>query len=154
MDEENFLYLTGRKKNLIILSNGENVAPEQLEHMFDGDRLVEEILVFEENDVITAEIYPNYKYAQAAGITDIEGILSDLVNKHNQELPSFKRIMRFRVRETPFEKTSSKKIIRSKYFSKKKAEKEHLANLRLRRTISRPRSTTPSPPAWDTAVSA
>ena len=131
VDEENFLYLTGRKKNLIILSNGENVAPEQLEHMFDGDRLVEEILVFEENDVITAEIYPNYKYAQAAGITDIEGILSDLVNKHNQELPSFKRIMRFRVRETPFEKTSSKKIIRSKYFSKKKAEKEHLANLRL-----------------------
>ena len=131
VDDENFLYLTGRKKNLIILSNGENVAPEQLEHLFDRDRLVEEILVFEENDTITAEIYPNYKYAEAAGIRDIEGALSELVTLHNQELPSYKRILRFRTREVPFEKTSSKKIIRSKYFSKKKAQEEEIANLRL-----------------------
>ena len=131
VDDENFLYLTGRKKNLIILSNGENVAPEQVEHMFDGDRLVEEILVFEENDAITAEIYPNFKYAEAAGIGNIEEELSRLVNLHNQELPSFKRILRFRVRETPFEKTSSKKIIRSKYFSKKKETEEQMASLKL-----------------------
>ena len=131
VDDENFLYLTGRKKNLIILSNGENVAPEQLEHMFDGDRLVEEILVFEENDAITAEIYPNFKYAEASGITNIEEELSRLVNLHNQELPSFKRILRFRVRETPFEKTSSKKIIRSKYFRRKQAEEKQMASLKL-----------------------
>ncbi len=131
VDEENFLYLTGRKKNLIILSNGENVAPEQLEHLFDGDKLVEEILVFEENDSITAEIYPNYKYAEASHISDVEEAVSDLVNLHNQELPSYKRILRFRIREVPFEKTSSNKIIRSKYFSKKKAQEEELANLRL-----------------------
>ena len=47
VDDENFLYLTGRKKNLIILSNGENVAPEQIENMFADETIVEDILVFE-----------------------------------------------------------------------------------------------------------
>ena len=81
VDDENFLYLTGRKKNLIILSNGENVAPEQIENMFADETVVEDILVFEENDVITAEIYPNFKYAEACGITDIEGAVGESIAK-------------------------------------------------------------------------
>lgn len=124
LDQEGFLYLTGRKKNLIILSNGENVAPEQLENMFVDDRLVAEILVFEEDDLICAEIYPDFNYAEAAGITDIEGTVAEIVKMHNQELPTYKRIMRCRVRETPFQKTTSKKIIRNTYFEKKKAREE------------------------------
>ncbi len=130
LDEEGFLYLTGRKKNLIILSNGENVAPEQLENLFEDERLIEDILVFGEDDAICAEVYPNFKYAEAANISDIEGTVQEIIKKHNQKIPSYKRIMQCRIREVPFAKTSSKKIIRNQYFTKKKEEKEQEAQVR------------------------
>lgn len=114
VDDENYLYLTGRKKNLIILSNGENVAPEPIESMFVNDDLVEEIVVLGDDDVVAAEIYPNYKYASVAQITDIEGELNKIIAKHNEELTSYQKILRLYIRDIPFEKTSSKKIIRDK----------------------------------------
>ncbi|HIQ98537.1 MAG TPA: AMP-binding protein [Candidatus Scybalocola faecavium] len=134
VDDENFLYLTGRKKNLIILSNGENVAPEEIENMFTDETIVEDILVFEENDTITAEIYPNFKYAEACDIEDIEGAVGESIAKINQKLPSFKRILNYRIRKDPFEKTSSRKIIRSHYFSQKQAERDSLAKLVMPKT--------------------
>ncbi len=134
VDEENFLYLTGRKKNLIILSNGENVAPEQLENLFADERLIEEILVFEENDTITAEVYPNFKYAKAAGITDVQSAIRQIVKEHCENLPSYKRILNCHFREVPFEKTSSKKIIRSRYFNRKKEDARKSEGLKLPET--------------------
>ncbi len=120
LDDENYLYLTGRKKNLIILSNGENVAPEGIENLFDGEMLVSDILVYGENDTIAAEIYPNYEYAQANNISDIEQALQEIINRVNQDLPPYSKIVRCGVRKYPFEKTSSKKIIREKFFENRK----------------------------------
>lgn len=131
VDEENFLYLTGRKKNLIILSNGENVAPEQLENLFIDDNIVQEILVFEEEDSIAAEIYPNFKYAKLAKINDIAKHIEEIIQAHNEELPTYKHITRWHLRDTPFQKTSSKKIIRSAYFRQKAKEKEALNHFKM-----------------------
>lgn len=114
IDEDNFLWLTGRKKNLIILSNGENVSPESIENLFDGDLLIADIVALGENDKIVAEVYPNFEYADLSGIKDIEEAVRELVAKHNEELPTFSRVADVVIRNKPFSKTASKKIIRSK----------------------------------------
>ena len=124
LDEENFLYLTGRKKNLIILANGENVAPEELENKFVDEPLTEDVLIYGADDMICAEIYPNYKYADDEGIRDVKNAVEELVQKVNAALPGFKRILRVHVRKKPFKKTSSKKIIRAAFFEELKQKKE------------------------------
>lgn len=119
LDDENFLFLNGRKKNLIILSNGENVSPEMIENKFDGEPLVADILAYGSGDRIAAEIYPNYEYAQAQGITDIESAIKEIVAKQNLKLPTYAQISDVTVRKFAFEKTSSKKIIRERFFESK-----------------------------------
>ncbi len=123
-DEEGFLFFTGRCKNLIVLSNGENVAPEQLENLFEDENLIEDILVYGEDDKICAEVYPNFQVAEALEIADIETAVLEVVQKQNEDLPSYKKILKTNIRYVPFEKTASKKIMREKYFEQKAKQKE------------------------------
>lgn len=129
-DEEGYLFFTGRCKNLIVLSNGENVAPEQLENLFDDENLIEDILVYGEDDKLCAEVYPNLQLAEAMGIQDIEKAVLEIVQRQNESLPTYKRILKTNVRYVPFIKTASKKIIREKYFEQKAKQKEVAHNLR------------------------
>ncbi|MBO6137975.1 MAG: AMP-binding protein [Lachnospiraceae bacterium] len=130
IDEERFVFLTGRKKNLIILSNGENISPESIEDHFDNDPIVSDILVYQDGDKIAAEVYPNYEYAQKTGITDIKSAVQELVDKHNGDLPTYSRITALSIRKDPFEKTSSKKIIRSRYFDEKSAREDKASKIK------------------------
>ncbi len=134
LDDDGFLFLTGRKKNLIILANGENVSPEGIENRFDEDLLIMDILVYGQNEKIVAEVYPNYEYAQVQGVTDIEGEIQKIVNKHNEALPTYSRISDVKVRRDPFEKTSSKKIIRSKFFEAKEEKEQRVKTLKKPQT--------------------
>ena len=112
VDEDNFVYITGRKKNLIILANGENVSPEELENQLSRNDLVKEILVREKDRVIEAEIFPDYEYAKKKRIKDIQGQLQALIDECNKYMPPYKRIHSLIVRETEFDKTTAKKIKR------------------------------------------
>ena len=112
VDEDGFVYITGRRKNLIILANGENVSPEELENQLSRSALVKEILVREKDKVIEAEIFPDYEYAKKKHVKDIQGKLQELVDGFNRDMPVYKRIYSLIVRETEFEKTPSKKIKR------------------------------------------
>ena len=63
VDGDGFVFLTGRKKNLIITPNGENISPEEIENKLSENRLVQEVLVRDSEGVIEAEIFPDYEYA-------------------------------------------------------------------------------------------
>ena len=112
VDEDNYIHLTGRLKNLIITKNGENVSPEELENKIGSARLVQEILVRDAQGVIEAEIFPDYEYAGKQGITDIRAALQEIIDRYNDEAPAYKKVYSLKVRETEFEKTPSKKIKR------------------------------------------
>ncbi len=112
VDEDGFVFLTGRKKNLIITKNGENVSPEELENKIGAHRLVQEVLVRESEGVIEAEIFPDFDYAKKKGIKDIQTALQSVIDEYNLGEPPYRKVYRLKVRETEFEKTPSKKIKR------------------------------------------
>ncbi len=109
-DDRNRLFLTGRKKNLIILSNGENVSPEELENKFAGLDYISEIMVYSDDSVICAEIFPNRELYPDDSV--IEKMFRETVDNINKTVPSAKAIRRLRIRDNGFDRTTSKKIIR------------------------------------------
>ncbi len=109
---DNQLFITGRVKNLIILSSGENVSPEAIEKKFADNQLVSEVLVYAENDRIVAEIYPDYEYAELEKIEDIQAELEKAVDRMNKTAKASHIVSEVRVRKEPLEKTGSGKIKR------------------------------------------
>lgn len=120
IDEDGFIYITGRKKNIIILDNGKNVFPEELEeHIYKIDLVAECIVAGKPNasgeTVITAMIYPDFDKAKEMGIEDIneiKDIIKSGIQELNKKLPIFKQIRGIEIRKTEFEKTTTKKIKR------------------------------------------
>lgn len=107
LDKEGFLYITGRKKNLIILPNGENVSPEELEQKIMKIAYVKEVLVFEKEGQICAEVFLDKEVETEAEVK----IHSDIMDL-NRNLPNYKKIGKVLIREEEFEKTTTRKIKR------------------------------------------
>lgn len=108
VDADRFLFLTGRKKNLIILSNGENISPEELEANFQVDDGVNEVLVYEQGNKLVAEIYPEEAYKGN------EAYFQELMLRINQNRPLSKQIAAVKLRDVEFIKNTTKKIVRNK----------------------------------------
>jgi long-chain acyl-CoA synthetase len=109
MDEDGYLYFVGRKKNLIVLTNGKNVSPEEIEDKLICIDYVTEVLVYQDDDKITAEFFLNKDE-----YPDCEEHLRDDVHKVNETLPKFKRVTNIKTRDTEFPKTTTMKIIRNR----------------------------------------
>ncbi len=104
---DNYLFITGRIKNLIILPNGENVSPEELEAKLSGEiPQINEIVVYEKNGVIVAEIFP--QSCDEKSKREIE----NNIFVFNKNLPIYKQIRKVVFRDEEFSKTTSKKIKR------------------------------------------
>ena len=109
---DNQLFITGRVKNLIILSNGENVSPEAIEKKFDHEPIVDEVVAYAENDRIVAEIYPNYDYIEENGIEDVNAVIESMIDTMNLTAKPSHVIASFKLRTKPFERTGSGKLVR------------------------------------------
>ena len=125
LDNKGFLFISGRKKNLIISSGGENIYPEELEQYLYRSPMISDALVYGENEdgreVITAVIRPNYDFYEtldsSEGLDNTERkIESDILNEIasiNEILPLYKHITSIKIRSLPFEKTTANKIKRN-----------------------------------------
>ena len=115
-DEEGFLYITGRIKNLIILANGENVSPEALEEPFYADPCVRDAMVKEDdlngNKVIAVEILPFAPAFDGKTPEEIAAYMNNLVDKINATLPTTHQIRKVTVRTEDFKRTGSMKVAR------------------------------------------
>ncbi len=119
LDKDGYIYITGRKKNIIILSNGKNIYPEELEEHLTGHPLFLEYAVVGRTKetgetVITAVIYPDYSMLAGKTKDEIEETVRAELNKINRTLPQYKQVRGLEIRETEFEKTTSRKIKRHK----------------------------------------
>jgi long-chain acyl-CoA synthetase len=126
LDSENYLYLTGRKKNLIVTEGGKNVFPEEIEDYFQLYDEIEQIMVkgyvLDEKmktEGIEAFVYPNFEAFGKDGTPaeenpEIESRIDAIIKEVNQGLMPYKRIGRFKVLNEPMEMTTTKKIKRFK----------------------------------------
>lgn len=124
IDENGYLYITGRCKSVIVTKNGKNIYPEEVEYYLNDNPLISEALVLgiqKENDdetYINAQIYPDIQaiteYLKGSVPTkeEIWKIVSDVVANVNEKLPNYKHIKSFGIRDEEFEKTTTKKIKR------------------------------------------
>ena len=119
LDKNNVLTITGRKKNLIILSNGKNVYPEEIENELVATPGILDIIVYEGqskrgvmHNAIVAEVYPDKDYMEKNGITDIKAHLQPYINEYNKNAVSYKKIMHLKVRAKEFPKNTLRKIQR------------------------------------------
>jgi long-chain acyl-CoA synthetase len=126
-DEDGFVYIVGRRKNLIVGSGGKNIYPEEVEAHFSGSRVILEALVVGRKEpsyggeIIFAVIVPNYDFLREdyPGREEDDGFIHDLVKKEveeaNRSLPVFKKISGFTIRKEQFEKNAQQKIRRFLY---------------------------------------
>ena len=117
IDEEGFLYITGRSKEIIVLSSGENISPAEVEVKFYNLDCVQDCLVYSniENgtEQLVLEVLPRMASIKALGITDVESYVREQINNVNMTLPSFQRVNKIIIRDTDFVRTPAMKIARN-----------------------------------------
>ncbi|MFW6257828.1 MAG: AMP-binding protein [Prolixibacteraceae bacterium] len=118
-DKDNFIYIKGRSKNMILGASGQNIYPEEIEAVLNNKEYVQESLVRDNDGKIEALVYPDYEAvdAQNLGNEALEKILQNLKKEVNAELPAFMNISKMTLFPEEFEKTPKKSIKRYKYMT-------------------------------------
>ena len=119
LDEEGWIYITGRKKNLIILSNGKNVYPEEIEADLQKVEGVSEVVVYagesrvqKDKITIVAEIFPDADLLAHMGVNNAQEYFENQVKALNAKMPPYKAVKCVKLRDAEFQKNTSRKITR------------------------------------------
>jgi len=123
IDSEGNLHIKGRSKSVIVLSNGENVYPEAIEHKINAYPFVVESLVVENRGMLEAWVYPDYEFIDSKTEGQnrsrrhqyIAGLLEEMRNAVNEQVSASSRLSRILERREPFVKTATHKIKRYLY---------------------------------------
>jgi long-chain acyl-CoA synthetase len=117
--DRDFLFLTGRSKNVIVLSNGKNIYPEEIEEFLSSSiPLIREIVVYAARSAqgdeteLAAEVYPDFDVLPAADGEAVRTALQKEFARINRSLPLFKQVHHFTIRDSEFPKTTKKSIKR------------------------------------------
>ena len=120
MDDDGYIYITGRIKSVIVLENGKNVFPEEIEeYLADIEEIAETVVVgrkAENSDaiVLTAIVFADAaKIPEGSTMEEMQEAIRKQISAINKKLPSFKQIHRVEFRDTEFEKTTTRKIRRN-----------------------------------------
>ncbi|MBQ3107260.1 MAG: AMP-binding protein [Firmicutes bacterium] len=122
LDSEGFVHITGRKKNVIVTKNGKNIFPEEVEFYLMKEECIKEVVVYGKEEegtgetIVMAAIFPDRDLLRnqfrAETEEDIRKLVKEAVDRANDQMPLYKRVKRFDLRDTEFEKTTTKKIKR------------------------------------------
>lgn len=117
LDEDGFLYITGRIKEIIVLPSGENISPAEIEAKVNELSFVQDSQVFEYvlksgQHVLALEIVPRMTEVMKLGLEDSNAYMMSELNKLNDTLPSYQKVNKIIIRDSDFERTPSMKIKR------------------------------------------
>lgn len=117
MDNDGYIFITGRKKSVIVLENGKNVFPEEIEEYLENiESIAESVVVGRTNDsgevIVTAVVFPAYDKFNGADEAEIEEKIKHDISQLNRRLSTFKQVRDVEIRTEEFEKTTSRKIKR------------------------------------------
>jgi len=117
VDSDNFIYLRGRDKNMILGPSGQNIYPEEIEQKLNNMPYVGESIILEDSGKLFALVYPDMDNVMNRNLTtaDVERIMAENLVQLNKELPAYSQVARVEIKSEEFEKTPKRSIKRYLY---------------------------------------